>query len=133
MTWYMTNTEPFHLASFIQAVHETARSKGWWEPNGNMESKDPRSETINIPEKLALIHAEISEALEAYRDDAGLHEILENASGKPDGFIVELADAVIRIFDLVAYMGEGHLLIEALKRKHAYNNTRPHRHGGKKC
>lgn len=46
---------------------------------------------INVLEKIALIHSEISEAAEAYRKN--------NLNGK-DGFAEELADAVIRILHL---------------------------------
>lgn len=50
-----------------------------------------KPEEINTIEKLALIHSEISEALEAYR--------YKNLEGK-DGFAGELASAVIRILHL---------------------------------
>ena len=49
---------------------------------------------------------------------------------KPEGELIELADAVIRIFD---YAGaKGWDLEEAIKLKMTYNKTRSHRHGGKK-
>lgn len=50
-----------------------------------------KPEEINAMEKIALIHSEISEALEAYRH--------KNIVGK-DGMAEELADAVIRILHL---------------------------------
>ena len=50
-----------------------------------------KPEEINTMEKLALIHSEISEALEAYRH--------KNIDGQ-DGFAEELADSVIRILHL---------------------------------
>ena len=46
---------------------------------------------INVGEKIALIHSEISEAFEAYRH--------KNINGK-DGFSEELGDAVQRILHL---------------------------------
>ena len=46
---------------------------------------------INVLEKIALVHSEISEALEAYR-----HKRMKGQ----DGFGEELADAIIRIFHL---------------------------------
>ncbi len=49
------------------------------------------SEEVNTLEKIALIHSEISEAMEAYRH--------KRITGK-DGFAEELADAVIRILHL---------------------------------
>lgn len=48
---------------------------------------------------------------------------------KPEGFGVELADAVIRIADLAYLTG---IDLEALIReKHQYNATRPYKHGRK--
>jgi len=53
-------------------------------------------EDINVGEKIALIHTEISEAYEAYRHN--------NFEGK-DSFQKELGDAVERIFHLAGIMG----------------------------
>jgi len=50
-----------------------------------------KPEEINVSEKIALIHSEISEAFEAYRK--------KNIDGK-DGFSEELGDAVQRILHL---------------------------------
>ncbi len=50
-----------------------------------------KPEDINVMEKIALIHSEISEAMEAYR--------YKNIDGK-DGLAEELADAIIRILHL---------------------------------
>ena len=72
---------------------------------------------VNIPEKLCLIHSEISEALEA---DRYIGIKLPNIGE-------ELADAVIRILDLAEYLGFD---MEAeVARKHEINKTRPIRHG----
>lgn len=121
-------------------VHRLADDKGWW-PQLSVSTQAGRlpvpissanvvevlaSIRAAIPEKLALIHGEISEALECYRDDQ-LYEYEEN--GKPEGFGVELADAVIRILDLAGALGID--LQDAMEKKHAYNAARPERHGGK--
>lgn len=50
-----------------------------------------KPEDINVAEKIALIHSEISEAFEAYRH--------KNIDGK-DGFKEELGDAIQRILHL---------------------------------
>ena len=55
-----------------------------------------KPEDINVPEKIALIHSEISEAFEAYRH--------KNIDGK-DGFKEELGDAIQRILHLCGVLG----------------------------
>ena len=50
-----------------------------------------KPDEVNVAEKIALIHSEISEAFEAYRH--------QNIDGK-DGFKEELGDAVQRILHL---------------------------------
>lgn len=97
-------------------VHETATAKGWWEK--------PRG----VPECLMLAVTELSEAMEEYRKGYACI-IYEGEAGKPEGMPIELADAVIRIMDLCEYLSID--LADAIKRKMAYNETRPHRHGGK--
>ncbi|KKK97040.1 hypothetical protein LCGC14_2656760, partial [marine sediment metagenome] len=50
---------------------------------------------------------------------------------KPEGFAVELADILIRVFDLAG--GESVALQEAYNLKTAYNRKRKYRHGGLKA
>lgn len=80
-------------------------------------------------EQIALIHSEVSEALEAYRE--GFEPGIEGheADGKPVGVPSELADAVIRILDTCERNGIN--LERAIEEKMAYNDTRSFRHGGK--
>ena len=106
------------IKTLIHKSHKTATEKGWWDP--------PKRE---IPELLALIHSEVSEALEAYRIgeiDTAWYE----GNGKPEGFVIELADTVIRIAELCGEFGLD--LESALTEKMAYNKTRPYRHGNKR-
>ena len=111
------------LSNLIKESHDTSLSKGWWD-NSNR----------NIGELLALIHSEIREALEAYRltGEAGLNDILDReCDGKLEGVTVELADTLIRIFDMCAAY---ELDIEnALEIKMEFNKSRPYRHGNKKA
>ena len=108
------------IQKLIIDSHETSASKGWWE-----------NPDRNIGELLALIHSEISEALEVYREHGkdGLRKTWTEDDGKPEGFTIELADAVIRIADLCGALGLE--LEEALETKMEYNRSRPQRHGGK--
>jgi hypothetical protein len=109
-----------------------------------------------IAEKIALVHEEVSEALgeirsgrdplEIYYVDknglvgtAGLEyteqQYDENGTPlcKPEGFLVELADGMIRSGDLAFLVGDttGEQLAFAQRIKHEYNATRPHKHGRK--
>lgn len=75
-------------------------------------------------EALMLIVSELAEACEEVRAGSA-NEYLVGA--KPEGLTVELADAVIRICDMAGYHGLD--LEGAIRRKMAYNATRPHKHG----
>lgn len=110
----------FSWTELIAESHAISIEHGWW------EDEDLKDNHV-IPTKLALIHSEISEALEEYR--SGRLEC-RKSEGKPEGFAIELADAVIRIADLCGRLGID--LDEAIRIKTEYNRSRPFRHGGKK-
>jgi NTP pyrophosphatase (non-canonical NTP hydrolase) len=108
--------------AFCANVHKLAVEKGWYD--------DKRE----VPELVALIHSEASEVLEAYRltkpgDDLTETTFAEN--GKPEGIPSELADIVIRVCDMAAYLGIN--LGMAIASKHMFNATRPRRHGNKRA
>ncbi len=104
-----------NLTQLCLDSHAMAKEKGWYEK--------PR----DVPGLIALMHSELSEALECFRD--GVMDDDLAANGKPEGFGVELADAVIRIADACGYLGVD--LEQCVKVKMKYNGTRPQRHGGK--
>jgi len=86
-------------------IHLNACDHGFW------ETERP------IPETLCLIHSEVSEALEAFRN----HD--------QENFAEELADIAIRLLD--ASEGYGIDLESEIIKKHEYNKTRSYKHGGK--
>lgn len=103
------------IADLVRAAGEQAEKSGWNSP------------PATVGESLALIHSEISEALEAYRE-RGL-EAWQREDGKPEGVGVELGDAVIRIAHFCHFHEidlEGDIV-----GKLEFNATRSRRHGGK--
>jgi len=94
------------INNLILECHAIAKEKGWWD------------DSRNDGELIALMHSELSEALEALRNH-----------GTKDNLAEELADCCIRIFD---YCGAREInLEETLRKKIDYNKTRPYRHGKK--
>lgn len=103
------------LSSLSADIHNTAREKGWWETKRE------------FPEVVALIHSELSEALEGWRTN----KLKDDHCPEFTSVEIELADAIIRILDYAK--AESLTLIPALIAKHEYNKTRPYRHGGKRA
>lgn len=104
------------LNELVKAAHENAKARGFWD-----------GENHNIGEKLALIHSEVSEALEELRVGSTPTAIHELKEGKIVGFPVELADVVIRVADLCGHLGID--LENAVDWKMKVNRGRPHKHG----
>jgi len=94
------------LKTLQKECHEVAKSKGFWD------------EERNNAEMIALMHSELSEALEAMRD-GNWHE--------RHGVAEELADCVIRILDFCE--GRGIDLEAEIVKKYKKNKERPYKHG----
>ena len=97
--------EPRSIIDLQQEAHDTAKRHGFWD-------KDK-----NDGECIALMHSELSEALEGIRKDSWVN-VAE-----------EMADTVIRIMDFC----EAHKidLYNAIENKMLNNRMRPYKHGKK--
>ena len=93
--------------------HEEAKKRGFWD-GGNNDS-----------ERIALMHSELSEALEALRHDNPLDEHCPEFRNLD----IELADLLIRVFDYCG--GKGIDISAAVVAKARFNQTRPYKHGKK--
>ena len=119
-----------NINEIIKEAHENAVAHGFWEEDR------PFAETVD------LIHSELSEALEEFRDGRGLDKVYYSCQyskvhnvplghckknitcaqceyGKPEGIPIELADVIIRIAD---YFGRHKIQVDELKSR-ATNQT----------
>lgn len=105
------------MDGWAKFIHERMVSKGFWS-HITLGAPEDGPTMINPSiwaEKLALIHSEVSEVLEARRDG---DEALEEE---------ECADIIIRVLDYAA--ARGFEMDKAVDAKMRANAERPHQHG----
>jgi NTP pyrophosphatase (non-canonical NTP hydrolase) len=103
----------YGLDGLAAILHEIAIEKGFWDGEYNHDK---------IGNKLALVHSEVTEVLEAIRKSKGSENIVE-----------EMCDVIIRLLDVYAAMRNEeqvlHSLDEILEKKININKDRPRLHG----
>lgn len=102
----------YAISNLSQKVFESNVKAGWY--------RDPRTGRKierNVPEMLMLTVSELSEAMEGYRKD-----LMDDKLSHRKMFEVELADVLIRLFDLAGYQQLD--LGSAFVEKYLFNQTR---------
>ena len=103
----------YGLDALAAVLHETAVEKGFWDGEYTHDK---------VGNKLALVHSEVTEVLEAIRKSHGSEKVVE-----------EMADVIIRLLDVYAAMRNEeaiiHSLDEILQKKMDINKDRQRLHG----
>jgi NTP pyrophosphatase (non-canonical NTP hydrolase) len=153
MTLPATILDPSHAAKFVEffrliqtAIHKVNVGNGWFDtPDADYlkqyalsgEAPSMVSEKLmeiskklasrNDGEMIALMHSELSEALEGYRHGNPPSDHISEFSALEE----EMADVVIRVMD---YAQARNLNVAmAIIRKLEFNAGRGYKHGGKAC
>jgi NTP pyrophosphatase (non-canonical NTP hydrolase) len=101
------------ISELVETAHADASAKGFVD---NAVEAD-----------LMLMVSELAEALEEYRTHGDLGHVYKRDDGKPEGYVYELADVVIRI---AHHCGRHGLPLErVIVEKLAFNRSRPFKHG----
>lgn len=118
----MTTTRS--LGEWAELINAISVSHGFWPDD------PPSIGDRNFGEMIALMHSELTEALESHRE--GEPSVFykkngETLSNKPEGWAVELIDCIIRALDTLAVAGINVDML--MQEKCDYNLSRPRLHG----
>ena len=149
--------QDMNVGELMVKINDTAKAKGWWDGWDDLpedqkldkiagklllihaEVSEAAEEMRNVNKLKEMgfdltdiyyydeVSADVSDAFMLFvQDDDGMREARMN---KPEGFVVEMVDAVVRVLDTAAQMNLP--FVRALAEKLSYNDTRSVRHGGK--
>ena len=121
----VVSTDEGLLRLMAHEVEDVNRRNGWYD------------ETRTFGDDIALLHSEVSEMFEAFRDhgldDMTAGETQEYINGiimpKPEGVGSEAADVLVRLLDTCSRHDIN--LFAEWRHKVDFNATRSYRHGGK--
>lgn len=88
MLFYETDAE--NLNQMTGRIHRFNVDAGWWSDRDN---------PLIVPTKLALIHSEVSEAMEGHRSN-----LMDDKLPERSAIECELADVIIRVLDLAGFL-----------------------------
>lgn len=110
----------YNVNKLIKKVHKQNKKAGWWNDlysGKDLTNKKGEPYVRNVSELLIMVHSEVTEAFEGYRSN-----LMDIHLPQYNSLTVELADAVIRIFDIAG--GLKLPLAEAIQDKLEYNKNR---------